>query len=63
MPTQTSPSYNNDSIQTNGSYVYHERIFVANLDSTISNTMVNNLRFQWGRDLEVAGANCSSALR
>jgi hypothetical protein len=53
----TSPSYNNDSIQTNGSYVYHERIFVANLDSAITNTMVNNLRFQWGRDLEVAGAN------
>ena len=53
----TSPSYNNDSIQTNGSYVYHERIFVANLDSTISPSTVNNVRFQWGRDLEVAGAN------
>jgi len=53
----TAPSYNNDSLQTNGSYVYHERIFVANWDSTLSNTMVNNLRFQWGRDLEVAGAN------
>jgi hypothetical protein len=53
----TAPSYNNDSIQTNGSYVYHERIFVANLDSAITNTMGNNLRFQWGRDLEVAGAN------
>lgn len=53
----TAPSYNNDSLQTNGSYVYHERIFVANLDSSISNSMINNLRFQWGRDLEVAGAN------
>ena len=53
----TAPSYNNDSIQTNGSYVYHERIFVANLDSSISSSMVNNVRFQWGRDLEVAGAN------
>ncbi|HWD00364.1 MAG TPA: TonB-dependent receptor [Candidatus Sulfopaludibacter sp.] len=53
----TAPSYNNDSIQTNGSYVYHERIFVANWDSSISSSMVNNLRFQWGRDLEVAGAN------
>ena len=53
----TNPTYNNDSIQTNGSYVYHERIFVANLDSTITPTMVNNVRFQWGRDLEVAGAN------
>ena len=53
----TAPSYNNDSIQTNGSYVYHERIFVANLDSTIASNIVNNVRFQWGRDLEVAGAN------
>ena len=53
----TAPSYNNDSIQTNGSYVYHERIFVANLDSTITPTAVNNVRFQWGRDLEIAGAN------
>ena len=54
---QTSPSYNNSSLSSNGSYVFHERIFVANLDSTISNSMVNNLRFQWGRDLEVAGSN------
>ena len=53
----TSPSYNNLSLGTNGSYVFHERIFVANWDSTISSTMVNNLRYQWGRDLEVAGSN------
>ncbi len=53
----TAPSYNNLSLSTNGSYVFHERIFVANLDSSISNSMVNNLRFQWGRDLEVAGSN------
>jgi len=53
----TSPSYNNSSLGTNGSYAFHERIFVANWDSTISNSAVNNLRFQWGRDLEVAGSN------
>ncbi|MGA2270358.1 MAG: TonB-dependent receptor [Bryobacteraceae bacterium] len=53
----TSPSYNNSSLSTNGSYVFHERIFVANWDSTISSSAVNNLRFQWGRDLEVAGSN------
>ncbi|HYW48208.1 MAG TPA: TonB-dependent receptor [Bryobacteraceae bacterium] len=53
----TAPSYNNSSLDTNGSYIYHERIFVANWDSTISNSAVNNLRFQWGRDLEVAGSN------
>jgi hypothetical protein len=53
----TSPSYNDSSLGTNGSYVFHERIFVANLDSTLTPTLLNNLRFQWGRDLEVAGAN------
>ncbi len=30
---------------------------MANWDSTISNSAVNNLRFQWGRDLEAAGSN------
>lgn len=53
----TAPSYNNSSLSTNGSYVFHERIFVANWDSTITPTIVNNVRFQWGRDLEVAGSN------
>ena len=53
----TAPTSNNDSIQTNGSYLFHERIFIANLNTILSNTMLNNLRFQWGRDLEVAGSN------
>jgi hypothetical protein len=53
-------SYNNSSLGTNGSYIFHERIFVANWDSTISSSAVNNLRFQWGRDLEVAGSNAAA---
>jgi len=53
----TAPSYNDSSLATNGSYVFHERIFVANWDSIITPSTVNNLRFQWGRDLEVAGSN------
>ncbi|HUI56680.1 MAG TPA: TonB-dependent receptor [Bryobacteraceae bacterium] len=53
----TSPTYNNSSLSTNGSYIFHERIFVANWDSTLSSTAINNLRFQWGRDLEAAGSN------
>jgi hypothetical protein len=53
----TAPTYNNSSVTTNGSYVFHERIFVANWDSTINSSTVNNLRFQWGRDLEAAGSN------
>src|ERR1035438_9249558 len=53
----TAPTANNSSLGTNGSYVFHERIFVANWDSTIASSAVNNLRFQWGRDLEAAGSN------
>jgi hypothetical protein len=53
----TGTSYNNSSLSTNGSYIFHERIFVANWDATISPTTINNLRYQWGRDLEVAGSN------
>jgi len=53
----TAPSSNNSSLSTNGSYVFHERILVGNWDSTISPTMVNNLRAQWGVDFEAAGSN------
>jgi len=55
-----NPSYSNSSIETNGRYNIHDRIFVANWDSTISSSAVNNLRFQWGRDLEVAGSNAAA---
>jgi hypothetical protein len=52
-----NPTYNNSSLSTNGTYRIQDRIFVANWDSTISSAAINNLRFQWGRDLEVAGSN------
>jgi hypothetical protein len=52
-----NPSYNNLSVTANGTNVTHERIFVANWDSAIRSTVVNNLRFQWGQDLEITGAN------
>ncbi|MGD0772678.1 MAG: carboxypeptidase regulatory-like domain-containing protein [Candidatus Solibacter sp.] len=54
---RTNPTYNNEGLTANGSYVYHERIFVANWDSSITSNAINNFRFQWGRDLEVAGSN------
>jgi hypothetical protein len=53
----TAPTVNNSSVGTNGSYIFHERVFVANWDAIISNSTVNNVRFQWGRDLEAAGSN------
>jgi hypothetical protein len=50
----------NSSLSMNGTNVTHERIFVANWDSTLSSSMINNLRFQWSRDLEVTAANGSA---
>jgi hypothetical protein len=50
-------TYQNESPLYNGPNITHERIFVTNWDSVISNSTVNNLRFQWGRDLEVTGTN------
>jgi Carboxypeptidase regulatory-like domain/TonB dependent receptor len=47
----------NSSLSMNGTNVLHERIFVANWDSTISNSTINSFRFQWSRDLEVTSAN------
>jgi hypothetical protein len=50
-------SYSNESQTYNGPNVTHERIFITNWDSIITNSMINNLRFQWGRDLEITGTN------
>ncbi len=53
----SSNTVSNSSVTTNGLNVTHERIFITNWDSTISSNIVNNLRFQWGQDLEITGAN------
>ena len=53
----SGPTYNNLSVTANAPAGVQERFFVANLASTVASNMVNNLRFQWGVDNEVAGAN------
>ncbi len=50
-------SYSNESASYNGPNITHERIFITNWDSVITNAIINNARFQWGRDLEVTGTN------
>ena len=50
----------NNSLTANGANTTHERIFVANWDSSISNSTINNFRYQWSRDLEVTTANGSA---
>ncbi|HEY3704900.1 MAG TPA: carboxypeptidase regulatory-like domain-containing protein [Terracidiphilus sp.] len=52
-----NPTFANSSASTNAPTSYHERFAIAHWTSTLSNTAVNDLRFQWGRDLETAGAN------
>ena len=53
----SSPTVSNSSLSANGTNIVHERTFVASWDSTLSSTTINNLRFQWSRDLEVTSAN------
>lgn len=52
-----NPTYSNTSPSTNAPTSYHERFVIAHWTSTLTSTAVNDLRFQWGRDLETAGAN------
>ena len=53
----TAVTTNNGSVQNNGTANFHERFYVANWESVLSNTMANALRFQWSRDLETDTAN------
>ena len=58
---QTATTVNNTSSNSaNGKAVSHERNFVAKWSSTISPTTINELRFQWSRDLETIGANSTA---
>jgi hypothetical protein len=52
-----SPTFNNSSPSTNGPTSYHERFLIAGLTTQISGNSVNQVHFQYGRDLETAGAN------
>ena len=50
-------SVNNNSVTANGPAVTHTRFFVANWDSILNPTTVNDFKFQWGLDNEIIGAN------
>jgi hypothetical protein len=52
-------TFTNSSPSTNGPTSYHERFLVGGLTTVISDTAVNQIHLQWGRDLETAGANAS----
>ena len=54
-----APTFTNSSPSTNGPTSYHERFLVGGLTTVLSNTAVNQVHLQWGRDLETAGANAA----
>ena len=53
----SAATYLNLSVTANGPIVLHERFLVGNWDSTPKSNIVNNVRFQWGMDNEITGAN------
>jgi hypothetical protein len=52
-----SPTFAGSSPSTNAPTSYHERFLVAGLTTQVSSRSVNQVHFQYGRDLETAGAN------
>ena len=54
-----NPTYSNSSPSTNGPTSYHERFLIAGLTTQVGSSSVNQVNFQYGRDLETAGSNAS----
>ena len=54
-----APTFTNSSPSTNGPTSYHERFLIAGLTTQLTGRVVNQIHFQYGRDLETAGANAS----
>ena len=55
----SAPTIASGSPSQNGPTSYHERFLIAGLTSQISDRSVNQVHFQYGRDLETAGAYAS----
>ena len=53
----SSPTFSGSSPSTNGATSYHERFLIAGLTTLVSSRSVNQVHFQYGRDLETAGSN------
>ncbi len=52
-----APTFAGSSPSTNAPTTYHERFLIAGLTTQVSSNSVNQIHFQYGRDLETAGAN------
>ncbi len=54
-----APTFTNSSPSTNAPTSYHERFLVAGLTTQLGKNSVNQVHFQYGQDLETAGAYAS----
>jgi hypothetical protein len=59
QPNGYSPAavVNNGSVTQNGTANFHERIFIANLETQLFSNAANELHTQWSRDLETDTTN------
>ena len=63
---QSTYGYNGSSVfsgsspTTNGATTYHERFLVGGLTTQISSRSINQIHWQYGRDLETANANAAA---
>ena len=55
----TANTFSNSSPSTNAPTSYHERFLVAGLTTQLGKQSINQVHFQFGRDLETAGANAA----
>jgi hypothetical protein len=55
-----APTFSNSSPSTNAPTSYHERFLVAGLTTQLGKRSINEIHFQYGRDLETAGANAAA---
>ena len=53
-------TFSGGSPTSNGPTSYHERFLVAGLTTQLSSRSINQIHFQFGRDLETAGANAAA---
>ena len=56
----SSNVFSGSSPTTNGPTTYHERFLVGGLTSQLSSRSINQVHWQYGRDLETAGANAAA---
>jgi hypothetical protein len=55
-----APTFSGSSPSTNAPTSYHERFLVAGFTTQLGKASVNEIHFQYGRDLETAGANAAA---